>query len=96
MRQLVTDEIRRPALIRSSMAEFAALMQRIAVNRTVIDKTGLSGKYNFDLEWTPGKETPDSKPDIFTAIQHLGLELLPAEALVETIVVDYVERPIEN
>jgi uncharacterized protein (TIGR03435 family) len=78
------------------MAEFAALMQRIAVNRTVIDKTGLSGKYNFDLEWTPGKETPDSKPDIFTAIQHLGLELLPAEALVETIVVDYVERPIEN
>ncbi len=80
----------------ATMAEFAALMQRMAVNRPVIDKTGLSGRYNFDLEWTPGKPTPDSKPDLFTAIQQLGLELVPAEALLDTIVVDYLERPIQN
>jgi uncharacterized protein (TIGR03435 family) len=77
------------------MAEFAALMQRVVVNKPVIDKTGLSGRFNFDLEWTPGKPTPNSKPDIFTAIQQLGLELVPAEALLDTIVVDYLERPIQ-
>jgi uncharacterized protein (TIGR03435 family) len=79
----------------ATMAEFAALMQRVVVNKPVIDKTGLSGRFNFDLEWTPGKPTPDSKPDIFTAIQQLGLELVPAEALLDTIVVDYLERPIQ-
>jgi uncharacterized protein (TIGR03435 family) len=80
----------------ATMAEFAGLLQRMVVNRPVIDKTGLSGRYNFDLEWTPGKATPDSKPDIFTAVQQLGLELVPAEALLDTIVVDYVERPTGN
>jgi uncharacterized protein (TIGR03435 family) len=80
----------------ATMAEFAALLQRVAVNRPVIDKTGLFGKFNFDLQWNPGKPTTDSKPDIFIAIQQLGLELIPAEALVETIVVDYIERPTEN
>ena len=80
----------------ATMAEFAALMQRMVVNRPVIDKTGLSGRYNFDLEWTPGKATRDTKPDIFTAVQQLGLELAPGEALLDTIVVDYLERPSEN
>ncbi len=80
----------------ATMAEFAALMQRVVVNKPVIDKTGLSGRYNFDLEWTPGKATPDSKPDIFTAVQQLGLDLVPSEALLDTIVVDYLERPSEN
>jgi uncharacterized protein (TIGR03435 family) len=80
----------------ATMAVFAALLQRAAVNRPVMDKTGLSGKYNFDLQWTPGKPTPDSKPEIFTAIQQLGLELVPADALVDTIVVDYLQRPVEN
>jgi len=80
----------------ATMAEFAALMQRMVVNRPVIDKTGLSGRYNFDLEWTPGKATRDTKPDIFTAVQQLGLELAPGKALLDTIVVDYLERPSEN
>jgi uncharacterized protein (TIGR03435 family) len=56
----------------------------------------LSGKYNFDLERTRDKATLDRKPDIFTAIQQLGLELVPAEALLDTIAVDYLERPIQN
>jgi uncharacterized protein (TIGR03435 family) len=43
-----------------------------------------------------GCTTPDSKPDIFTAVQQLGLELVPAETLLDTIVVDYLERPIGN
>ncbi len=76
----------------ATMAEFAGLLQRMVVNRPVIDKTGLPGRYNFDLEWTPGKATPDSKPDIFTAVQQLGLELVPAEALLDTIVVDLYRK----
>jgi uncharacterized protein (TIGR03435 family) len=87
-----------------TMAQFAALMQRMVVNKPVLDKTGLSGRYNFDLEWTPGETratlpsapASDSKPDIFTAIQQLGLALVPAQDWLDMIVVDYVEKPSEN
>jgi len=87
-----------------TMAQFAALMQRMVMDQPVLDKTGLSGRYSFDLEWTPGATrgtlpsapASDSKPDIFTAIQQLGLALVPAQDWLDTIVVDYVERPSEN
>ena len=68
------------------MGDFAkALSMQGAVDRSVLDQTGLKGNYNFDLKWTPdvnppgpipgpssGAETasPDAPgPSIFTAIQ---------------------------
>ncbi len=67
------------------------------VHRTVIDKTGLTGKYDLTLKWSP-EDSPDaandSSPIIFTALrEQLGLKLKPAKGPVETLVVDHAEMP---
>jgi uncharacterized protein (TIGR03435 family) len=70
------------------------------VKRTVIDKTGLAGDYDFSLKWSPedGSEAEsDTAPSIFTALpEQLGLKLQPAKDPVETLVVDHVEMPSGN
>jgi uncharacterized protein (TIGR03435 family) len=73
------------------------------VHRQVVDKTGLMGKYDINLTWTPddghgGDETStESGPSIFTAVQEqLGLKLEPIKGAVDMIVVDHVEMPSEN
>ena len=79
------------------------------LDRTVIDKTGLKGKYDLHLKWAPeqaamagpdGGERADSNdtaPSIFTALQEqLGLKLQPVKGPVETLVVDRAEPPTEN
>ena len=69
------------------------------VGRFVIDKTGLAGKYDLTVKWTPDDEqaTADSGPDIFTALdEQLGLKLVPAKGPVDTIVVDRIEKPSPN
>jgi uncharacterized protein (TIGR03435 family) len=57
MQGLPNRGIRLPART-ASMADLAALMQRVIVDRSVIDKTGLTAKYDFDLEWTPDGAPP--------------------------------------
>jgi len=81
------------------------------LGRTVVDKTGVQGKYDFALIWTPDEaDTPPSQspnaaaqppdasgPSIFTAIQEqLGLKLVPAKGPVEVLVIDHVEHPSAN
>jgi len=70
------------------------------VERNVIDKTGLTGKYDINLKWTPTElqgKTDDNAPDLFTAIQEqLGLKLEPSKGSVDTLVVDHVEMPSAN
>jgi len=91
----------------ATMAQFAAMMGRAVLDRAVVDRTGLSGRYDFDLEWTPddtqfGGALPQialenvEKPDLFAALQQLGLKLESTRAAVDTIVIDSVERPTEN
>jgi uncharacterized protein (TIGR03435 family) len=91
----------------ATMAEFASTLQRSALENPVLDRTGLSGRYDFDLEFTPdetvfggvlGKGTADStKPNLFTAVQQqLGLKLEAAKGPVQALVIDHVERPSEN
>jgi uncharacterized protein (TIGR03435 family) len=77
------------------------------LNRTVIDKTGLSGMFDFTLEFTADDTTPgitssgDASdplgPSIFAALQEqLGLKLEAGKGPVEFLVIDHVERPSEN
>jgi len=71
------------------------------LSRTVVDKTGLKGKYDLSLTWSPddgsAAASDSSSPSLFTALQEqLGLRLQPAKGPVETLVVDHVELPSEN
>jgi uncharacterized protein (TIGR03435 family) len=93
------------------MASLANMLSQ-QLGRTVVDKTGLTGNYDFKLEWTPdlgqpqgpkeigGAETapPDSLgPTIFTALQEqLGLKLESTKGPVEILVIERVEKPSEN
>ena len=72
--------------------------------RPVVDKTGLTGQYDFTLHWSvdpaPGTAPTDPGeqwPSLFTALEEqLGLKLTPEKEQIEVIVVDSAEKPSEN
>jgi uncharacterized protein (TIGR03435 family) len=69
------------------------------VGRTVIDKTGLAGKYSFTVTYTPDDAAPadTNGPSLFTALrEQLGLKLERAKDPVEMLVIDHVEKPDAN
>ena len=66
------------------------------VDREIVNRTPLSGRYSVDLDWSPDQTATD-KPSIFTAVQEqLGLTLESTRAPVDVVVVDHVERPTED
>jgi uncharacterized protein (TIGR03435 family) len=91
--------------------ELVGLLSRM-VDRPVVNKTGLSGNYDFDLTFTPDvpvdrMPSPGSPllppgfdpngPSIYTALQEqLGLQLKSARGPVDVLVIDHVERPSKN
>jgi uncharacterized protein (TIGR03435 family) len=80
-------------------ASLAELLERSAVDRPVVDQTGLTGKYDVSLKWTPSDAPPaaDAPPDLYTAIQEqLGLKLVATKALDDVFVIDHVEHPSQN
>ena len=68
--------------------------------RPVFDKTGLTGKYDYKLEYAPEDAQPDpdsTAPSIYTAVQEqLGLKLESAKGPVEIFVIDHAEKPSGN
>ena len=80
---------------RYSMSELAFSLSG-TVDRMVIDKTGLTGEYDFELTWATDNQ-PDAGPSIFTALQEqLGLKLQTARAPIDVVVIDHLERPSAN
>lgn len=68
-----------------------------AVNSVIVDKTGLSGRYDVSLHWDPADKPDSTEPSIFTALEEqLGLHLKPVKTTVETVVIDHLEMPSEN
>jgi uncharacterized protein (TIGR03435 family) len=67
--------------------------------RVVVDKTGLTGRYDFKLLWAADDAVAGDTdaPALFTAIQEqLGLKLEPAKEPVPVLVIDHVEQPTPN
>jgi uncharacterized protein (TIGR03435 family) len=65
----------------------------------VHDETGLTGRYNFELDFVrPGRAPPTADaPDIFEAVQdQLGLKLEGKKGPVEVLVVDHAEKATAN
>ncbi len=99
------DHITLPAR-NATMGDFVSVLQRAILDRPVVDKTGLTGRFDFDLTWAPdasqfGGEIPApedaSSPPFFTAIrEQLGLRLEASKGPVEVFVVDNAERPSPN
>ncbi len=97
--------------VNATMADLAGVMQAAVLDRPVVDRTGLEGKYDFTLRWTPDEsqfaglgvrvppptDGPNAPPGLFTAFQEqLGLKLESTRAPAEVLVIDSVERPSEN
>jgi uncharacterized protein (TIGR03435 family) len=90
-----------------SMKVLAEEMQAMALDRPVLDKTGLTGTFDFDLVWRPDQKLSGSAdatapadlnlPDIFTAFrEQLGLKLESRTESAQVIVVDSATKPSEN
>jgi uncharacterized protein (TIGR03435 family) len=85
-----------------TMEELCFLVLSTESQRFVVDKTGLTGRYDVSLRWSrealDGSATAEAAgPSIFTAVQEqLGLRLEPIKVATKIIVVDSVERPSGN
>ena len=69
-------------------------------SRPVLDQTGLTGTYDFKMEWLPDDASAGSAtdaPSIYTAIQdQLGLRLETQKAPFDVLVIDHIEKPSAN
>ena len=84
---------------RKTTMTYLALMLVLETRRPVIDRTGISGEFNFDVDYAPLDSNPATTAGatIFTAIQEqLGLKLDSARAPVEVLVIDRAEKPTPN
>lgn len=102
--------IGRIAGVMASMPQLVVMLSDIKLNgqaildRPVLDRTGLTGVYDFRLEWSGEEQSADrttatnpSGPSIFTAVQdQLGLKLESTKAPVEFFVIEQAAKPKEN
>jgi uncharacterized protein (TIGR03435 family) len=95
----------------ATMADFAGFLQRYVLDRPVVDRTGISGRYDVSLNWAPDEfqfpgradqfpPAPNSignRQDLYTAIQQqAGLRLESTKAITDVLVIDHAEKPSEN
>ena len=91
----------------ATMADFTQAMQAAVLDRPVVDQTGLEGRFDFDLTWTPDDsqfagieaKIPSlaDAPSLYTAIQEqIGLKLDSTNAPAEVLIIDHVEKPSEK
>jgi uncharacterized protein (TIGR03435 family) len=93
----------------ANMVDFAGELQSW-LDRPVVDQTGISGRYDFALSWTPDEyqtarlsgfapplQLNGEVPDLFTAIQEqLGMKLDSTKGVTEVLVIDNIQRATEN
>ena len=93
-----------------TMADVAHGFQGAVFDRPVVDHTGLEGRWDFSLKWTPDEtqfavfnvkivpnDAADAPPPIYTAIQEqIGLKLEAGKPQVDVMVLDHVDKPSEN
>jgi uncharacterized protein (TIGR03435 family) len=85
-----------------SVEHFSKVLES-PVKKPIVDKTGLTGMYDFDLKYAPTDAAANNPaaaglPDIFTVLQEqLGLKLVPQPVTIKTLIIDHVDKiPTEN
>ena len=94
------------SLLATSMPTLTGLA---AMPRPVVDQTGVSGLYDFTLHWihdpnagaTPATTNESVVSDNMASFRHalrdqLGLELKPARAPIDILIIDHIDHPTEN
>jgi uncharacterized protein (TIGR03435 family) len=87
------------------IGEFADFLSG-PIEMPVVDQTGLTGRYDFILDFTPylpdpAKNMDASRPDataiLKTALNdELGLKMTSGKAQIDVLVIDHVEKPSQN
>jgi uncharacterized protein (TIGR03435 family) len=81
---------------RGNLARFVEILSGF-VGTLVIDDSGLSGEFDFTLEWVQDANADVTGPSLFTALQEqLGLKLESTRKPVPAVIVEHIERPSEN
>jgi len=90
---------------------FTSFLQSVVLDRPVVDQTGLAGRYDIAITFTPDDslfngqpvgvpKTADGvepAPGLFAAIeQQLGLKLTAEKTQVDVLAIDHVEKPSAN
>lgn len=82
-----------------TMADFL-LIKQLLMDRPLVDQTGLTGRYDFKLNYSYGDSPntdPAAPPPMFTAIkEQLGLKFEPVKASVDVMVIDHISKPTPN
>jgi len=96
-------------LINGTMSDFTGFLQMLVLDKPVVDRTGIEGRYDENITFLPDQtqfhgnlpklpqtDDPDA-PDLFTAIQQqTGLKLAAEKTSVDVILIDHVEKPSAN
>jgi uncharacterized protein (TIGR03435 family) len=105
---LILQDLGKLKVSNGTMQDFVNVMQFGVLDRPVLDRTGIEGRYDFTLNWTPddsqfpglGVTIPhptgskNEPPPLSAAIQEqIGLKLDPTRASVEALIIDHVEKP---
>jgi uncharacterized protein (TIGR03435 family) len=84
-------------LLRGRGVTLDQIAGEIAAGRIVVNRSGLTGRYDVELRWTPDPgptAAADTPPGLVTAVrEQLGLRLQSDTAEMEHLVIDSVERP---
>ena len=94
----------------ATMGQFAQMMQQVVLDRPMIDRTGMMGRFDFQLTFVPDETQFDghppsappqsdmgSAPSLFAAIQQqLGLKLSVEKVPTDVLVIDHVQKPSPN
>lgn len=106
--RVTTDHMMEAGSRNAPPAMMASMLSLIGeLDRTVVDQTGLEGRYDFRVKWSPepnsrmlppGSSLTDSQgPSFLQALrEQLGLKLQAAKATLAVLVIDHIERPSPN
>ena len=90
------------------IADTLQLLSMGTLDRPVVDRTGLSGRFDFTVNWTPTPRTssaavgtpsapPEDAPSFLEALRdELGMKLSPTNGSVNVLVIDHIEEPTPN